>query len=75
MCIQPDVELLKGYKPPKFEMFDGTGDPRAHLRTNCDKFVGVGKYEKIWIKLFMRSLTGEAYLGISAKISRNWLIG
>ncbi|XP_070032115.1 uncharacterized protein [Nicotiana tomentosiformis] len=25
LCIQPDVELPEGYKPPKFEMFDGTG--------------------------------------------------
>ncbi|XP_070050837.1 uncharacterized protein [Nicotiana tomentosiformis] len=26
LCIQPVVELPKGYKPPKFEMFDGTRD-------------------------------------------------
>ncbi|XP_070007989.1 uncharacterized protein [Nicotiana sylvestris] len=32
LCVQPDVELLEGYKPPKFEMLDGTGDPRVHLR-------------------------------------------
>jgi len=45
LCIQQDVELLEGYKPPKFEMFDGTGDPRVHLRTYCNKLVGVGKDE------------------------------
>ncbi|XP_070042592.1 uncharacterized protein [Nicotiana tomentosiformis] len=28
LCIQPDVELPESYKPPKFEMFDGTGDPK-----------------------------------------------
>ncbi|XP_070054642.1 uncharacterized protein [Nicotiana tomentosiformis] len=28
VCIQPDVELPEGYKPPMFEMFDGTGDPK-----------------------------------------------
>nr|XP_033511339.1 uncharacterized protein LOC117276123 [Nicotiana tomentosiformis] len=39
---QPDVELLEGYKPPKFEIFDGTGDPKVHLRTYCDKLIGVG---------------------------------
>ncbi|XP_070015200.1 uncharacterized protein [Nicotiana sylvestris] len=60
LCIQPDVELPEGYKPPKFEIFDGTSDPRVHLRTYCDKLVGVEKDEKIRMKLFMRSLTGDA---------------
>ncbi|XP_070004252.1 uncharacterized protein [Nicotiana sylvestris] len=55
-----DIELPKGYKPLKFKMFDGTGDPRVHLRTYCDKIVGVGKDEKIRIKLFMKSLKGDA---------------
>nr|XP_033508644.1 uncharacterized protein LOC117273577 [Nicotiana tomentosiformis] len=59
---QPDVELSKGYKPPKFEMFDGTGDPKVHLRIYCDKLVGVGKDERIHMKLFMRSLTRDALL-------------
>nr|XP_033513501.1 uncharacterized protein LOC117278169 [Nicotiana tomentosiformis] len=43
LCIQPDVELPEGYKPPNFEMFDGTGDPKAHLRTYCDKLIGAEK--------------------------------
>jgi len=58
LCTQPDVELPEGYKPPKFKMFDGTGDLKVHLRTYCEKFVGVGKDERIRMKLFMRSLTG-----------------
>ncbi|XP_070057934.1 uncharacterized protein [Nicotiana tomentosiformis] len=41
LCIKPDVKLLEDYKPPKFEMFDGTGDPNVHLRTYCDKLVRV----------------------------------
>jgi len=54
------VELPEGYKPPKFEMFDGTSDPKVQLRTYCDKLVGVRKDERIRMKLFMRSLTGDA---------------
>ncbi|XP_070008343.1 uncharacterized protein [Nicotiana sylvestris] len=54
LCIQPDVELPEGYKPLKFEIFDGTRDPRVHLRMYCDNLVGVGKDERIRIKLFMR---------------------
>ncbi|XP_070045930.1 uncharacterized protein [Nicotiana tomentosiformis] len=42
LCIQPDVELPEGYKPSKFEMFDGTGDLKVYLRIYYDKLVRVG---------------------------------
>ncbi|XP_070002272.1 uncharacterized protein [Nicotiana sylvestris] len=76
LCIQPDVELSKSYKPPKFEIFDGTGDLKVHLRTYFDKLVGVGKDERIRIKLFMRSLTGDAlswYISQNPKKWVNWV--
>ncbi|XP_070005407.1 uncharacterized protein [Nicotiana sylvestris] len=76
LCIQPDVELPKGYKPPKFEMFGGIGDPRIHLRTYCDKLVGVGKDNNIWMKLFMRSLTRDDlswYISQDPKKWSNWV--
>ncbi|XP_070045451.1 uncharacterized protein [Nicotiana tomentosiformis] len=68
LCIQPDVELPEGYIPLKFEICYGTGDPKVHLRTYCDKPVGVGKNEQIRMKMFMRSLTGDA---LSCYISQN----
>lgn len=43
LCIHPDVDTPVGYKPSKFDMFYGTGDPHAHLRAYCNKLVGVGK--------------------------------
>ncbi|XP_070018246.1 uncharacterized protein [Nicotiana sylvestris] len=76
LCIQPDVKLPEGYKPPKFEMFDGTGNPRVHLRTYCDKLIGVGKDKKIRMKLFMRSLKGDAlywYISQDPKKWSNWV--
>ncbi|XP_070041491.1 uncharacterized protein [Nicotiana tomentosiformis] len=76
LCIQLDVELPEGYKPPKFEMFDGTSDPKVHLRTYCDKLVGVGKDERIRIKILMRSLTGDAlssYISQNPKKWVNWM--
>ncbi|XP_070002718.1 uncharacterized protein [Nicotiana sylvestris] len=76
LCVQPDVELLEGYKPPKFEMFDGTGNPRVHLRMYCDKLVGVGRDEKIRMKMFMRSLKGDAlswYISQDAKKWTSWV--
>nr|XP_009781341.1 PREDICTED: uncharacterized protein LOC104230270 [Nicotiana sylvestris] len=48
LCIQPDVELTGGYKPPKFEW--------------------IGKDERIRMKMFMRSLAGDA---LSLYISQN----
>ncbi|XP_070040049.1 uncharacterized protein [Nicotiana tomentosiformis] len=57
-------------------MFDGTGDPKLHLRTYCDKLVGAGKDERIRMKLFMRSLTGDAlswYISQNPKKWVNWV--
>ncbi|XP_070019764.1 uncharacterized protein [Nicotiana sylvestris] len=76
LCIQPDVELPEGYKPPEFEIFDGIGDPKVHLRTYCDKLVGVEKDKRIRMKLFMRSLTGDAlswYISQNPKKWANWV--
>ncbi|XP_070046679.1 uncharacterized protein [Nicotiana tomentosiformis] len=76
LCIQPDIELPEVYKPPKFEMFNGTGDPKVHLRTYCDKLVGVGKDERIRMKLFMRSLIGDTlswYISQNPKKWVNWV--
>ncbi|XP_060182369.1 uncharacterized protein LOC132612039 [Lycium barbarum] len=61
LCIHPDIELPAGYKIPKFDMFDGKGNPRVHLRSYCDKLVGVGKDQAIRMKLFIRSLTVDWY--------------
>ncbi|XP_070039307.1 uncharacterized protein [Nicotiana tomentosiformis] len=68
--------MLEGYKPPKFEMFDGTGDPKVHLRTYCDKLVRVGKNEQIHMKLFMQSLRVDAlswYISQNLKKWANWV--
>ncbi|XP_070004378.1 uncharacterized protein [Nicotiana sylvestris] len=76
LCIQPNVELPEGYKPPKFKMFDGTGDPRVHLRTYCDKLVGVRKDKKIQMKLSMRSVIGDTlswYISQDPKKWSNWV--
>ncbi|XP_070009744.1 uncharacterized protein [Nicotiana sylvestris] len=73
LCIEPDVELPEGYKPPKFEIFDGTGDPKVHLRTYYDKLMGVGKDERICMKLFMRSLTGDSLSWYISQTPKKWV--
>ncbi|XP_033510580.1 uncharacterized protein [Nicotiana tomentosiformis] len=73
---QSEVKLPEGYKPPRFETFDGTGNPKVHLRTYCNKLVGVGKNEQIRLKLFMQNLTGDAlswYINQNLKKWANWV--
>ncbi|XP_070005447.1 uncharacterized protein [Nicotiana sylvestris] len=53
-------------------MFDGTSDPRVHLRTYCDKLVGKGKDERIRMKLFMRSLKGDALSWYISQDPKKW---
>ncbi|XP_015169313.1 uncharacterized protein [Solanum tuberosum] len=72
LCIHPDIDMPVGYKPPKFDMFDGKGDPHAHLRAYCDKLVGVGRNEKLRMKLFIRSLSGEALTWYTRQDPRKW---
>ncbi|XP_060198907.1 uncharacterized protein LOC132627530 [Lycium barbarum] len=72
LCVQPDVDLPVGYKPPKFDTFNGTGDPHTHLRAYCDKLVGVGRDQSIRMKLFIRSLSGEALTWYTQQNVRKW---
>nr|XP_009770363.1 PREDICTED: uncharacterized protein LOC104221080 [Nicotiana sylvestris] len=72
LCIHQDIDMPLGYKPPKFDIFNGTGDPHAHLREYCDKLVGVGRNEKLRIKLFIRSLTGEELTWYTRQDMQNW---
>ncbi|KAJ8564427.1 hypothetical protein K7X08_000887 [Anisodus acutangulus] len=46
-CMHPDIELPIGYKMQKFNLFDGKGNPYSHLRSYCDKLVGVGILQPI----------------------------
>ncbi|XP_070050623.1 uncharacterized protein [Nicotiana tomentosiformis] len=64
--------MLIGYKPPKFDIFNGIGDPHAHLRAYYDKLVGVGRNEKLKMKLFIRSLTGEELTWYTRQDPRKW---
>ena len=63
---------MEGYTPPKFEMFDGTVDPKVHLRTYCDKLVWVGKDERIRMKLLMRNLKGDELSWYISQDPKKW---
>ncbi|XP_070041020.1 uncharacterized protein [Nicotiana tomentosiformis] len=72
LCIHPGVNMTVGYKPLKFDIFDGKCDPHAHLRAYYDKLVVVGSNEKLRMKLLIWSLTGEALTWHTRQGPRNW---
>ncbi|XP_015075572.1 uncharacterized protein LOC107019693 [Solanum pennellii] len=72
LCIHPDLNLPEGFKIPKFDTFGGVGNPMAHLRAYYDQLVGVGKDEALLMRLFSRSLCGEALEWFTSHETRQW---
>ena len=72
LCIHQDLNLPKGFKIPKFDTFGGVGNPMAHLRAYCDQLMGVVKDEALLIRLFSRSLCGEALERFTSHETRQW---
>jgi len=75
LCIHPGVDLPEGYKVPKFEVFDGAGNPMAHLRRYCEQLVGIRKNEALLMRLFSRSLRSEALECSCFNSQKNGLVG
>ncbi|KAF3657753.1 hypothetical protein FXO38_06604 [Capsicum annuum] len=53
----PGVNLLLGFKMPKFEKYDRHGDPIAYLRRYCNQLRGAGEKEELLIDYFGQSLS------------------
>ncbi|XP_070036153.1 uncharacterized protein [Nicotiana tomentosiformis] len=60
ICMFHDVHLPPGFKTPKFEKYDGHGDPMAHLKRYCNQLRGAGGKEELSMAYFGESLTGVA---------------
>ncbi|XP_060177929.1 uncharacterized protein LOC132607871 [Lycium barbarum] len=60
LSIHPDLGLPEGFKIPKFDHFNGSGNRRAHLRAYFNQLVGNGGNEALLMRLFSRSLSGTA---------------
>ena len=57
---------------PKFDTFEKTRNPLAHLRAFSDQLVGVGRDETLLMRLFIRSLRGEALEWFTSHETRQW---
>ncbi|XP_019238377.1 PREDICTED: uncharacterized protein LOC109218464 [Nicotiana attenuata] len=56
LCMFPHVHLPLGFKTPKFEKYDGHGDPIAHLKKYCNQLRGAGGREELLMAYFGESL-------------------
>lgn len=73
LCLQPDVELPLGYQMPKFNTFNGKGNPIAHLKDYCSRLIGIGHNESIWdLHLFIQSLSGHALVWYTKQDFSKW---
>ncbi|KAM3322815.1 hypothetical protein P3S67_003966 [Capsicum chacoense] len=60
LCMFSDVHLPMGFKMPKFDKYEGYGDPVAHLRRYCNQLRGVGGKKELLIAYFGESLSSLA---------------
>ncbi|XP_070005693.1 uncharacterized protein [Nicotiana sylvestris] len=56
----PHVHLPIGLKTPKFEKYDGHGDPITYLKRYCNQLRGAGGKEELLMAYFRESLVGIA---------------
>ncbi|KAL0287677.1 UNVERIFIED_CONTAM: hypothetical protein Scaly_2757200 [Sesamum calycinum] len=62
----PRIDGLKmpmGYQPPKFQQFDGKGNPKQHVAHFIETCNNAGTYGDHLVKQFVRSLKGNAFIG------------
>ncbi|XP_030934588.1 uncharacterized protein LOC115960030 [Quercus lobata] len=58
------IDLLRmpqNYQPPKFQQFEGKGNPRQHVAHFVETCNNAGTYGDLMVKQFVRSLKGNAF--------------
>ncbi|KAL9242207.1 hypothetical protein vseg_016228 [Gypsophila vaccaria] len=56
-----DLEIPLGYKPPKFQQFDGKGNPKQHVAHFVETCSNAGTDGDLLVKQFVRSLKRIAF--------------
>ncbi|XP_070048831.1 uncharacterized protein [Nicotiana tomentosiformis] len=72
LCLFPDVQLPAGFKMPKFDPYDGHGDPVAHLRGFCSNMRGAGRKDELLMAYFSQSLSGAALEWYTHQDTSRW---
>ncbi|XP_071939912.1 uncharacterized protein [Coffea arabica] len=76
LCLFPNVQLPVGFKTPKFNKYDGTGNPKTHLRLFANKLGKPVDDENLPLRLFPESLEGDAldwYSNLKPDEVKTWL--
>ncbi|XP_071900974.1 uncharacterized protein [Coffea arabica] len=76
LCLFPNVQLPVGFKTPKFNKYDGTGNPKTHLRLFANKLGKLVDDENLPLRLFPESLEGDAldwYSNLKPEEVKTWL--
>ncbi|XP_071912336.1 uncharacterized protein [Coffea arabica] len=76
LCLFPNVQLPVGFKTPKFNKYDGTGNPKTHLRLFANKLGRLVDDENLPLRLFPESLEGDAldwYSNLKPEEVKTWL--
>ena len=71
----PKVPLPEKFKMPDMNKFDGTGNPKSHLRLYASVLQPLGLQAEHFAMLFPRTLTGAAqdwYLSVEPSVVRDW---
>ena len=53
--------MPQNYQPPKFQQFEGKGNPRQHVAHFVETCNNAGTYGDLMVKQFVRSLKGNAF--------------
>ncbi|XP_071924475.1 uncharacterized protein [Coffea arabica] len=76
LCLFSNVQLPVGFKTPKFNKYDGTDNPKTHLRLFVNKLGRPGDDENLPLRLFPESLEGDAldwYSTLKSEEIKTWL--
>ena len=76
LCLFPDMQLPLDFKTSKFSKYDGTGNPKMHLKLFANKLGKPVDDENLSIHLFLESLEGDAldwYSNLKPEEMRTWL--
>ncbi|KAK2996611.1 hypothetical protein RJ639_025390, partial [Escallonia herrerae] len=55
------MRMPAGYQPPKFQQFDGKGNPKQHVAHFVETYNNAGTERDLLVKQFVRSLKGNTF--------------
>ena len=70
-----NFKMRAGYQPPKFQQFEGKGNPKQHVTHFVETYNNAGTYGDYLVKQFVRSLKGNAidwYTDLEPNSTDSW---